>query len=110
MLKAKHDAGIPSADIAAQGERLAAKFDALAEPVLGGPRSRELRAAILGLDSLADVRQLGAAGGRLTETEPLILSLNRVHGAARSSRLFQSTAARAGWWVPAFAATADENW
>jgi len=32
VLKATHDAGIPSADIAAQGERLAAKFDALAEP------------------------------------------------------------------------------
>jgi 2-methylcitrate dehydratase PrpD len=58
VLKAKHDAGIPSADIAAQGERLTAKFDALAEPALGGPRSRELRAAILGLDSLADVGSL----------------------------------------------------
>src|SRR5207302_7622771 len=32
VLRASHDAGIPSADIAAQGERLAAKFDALAEP------------------------------------------------------------------------------
>src|SRR5205807_1463870 len=55
VLKAKHDAGIPSADIAAQGERLAAKFDALAEPALGAARSRELRETILGLDSLADV-------------------------------------------------------
>ena len=64
VLKAKHDAGIPSADIAAQGGRLAAKFDVLAEPVLGGARSRELRAAILGLDSLADVSALArlAAG------------------------------------------------
>ena len=58
VLKAKHDAGIPSADIAAQGERLAAKFDALAEPVLGAAHSRELRAAILGLDSLADMSAL----------------------------------------------------
>ena len=33
VLRAGHDAGIPAADIAAQGERLAAKFDALAEPV-----------------------------------------------------------------------------
>src|SRR5580700_8531129 len=32
VLKASHDAGIPNADIAAQGERLIAKFDALAEP------------------------------------------------------------------------------
>jgi 2-methylcitrate dehydratase PrpD len=53
--KASHDAGIPSSDIAGQGERLAAKFDALAEPVLGAPRTRELRQAILGLDSVSDV-------------------------------------------------------
>jgi 2-methylcitrate dehydratase PrpD len=59
VLKTSHDAGIPSVDIAAQGERLAAKFDALAEPVLGAARSRELRAAILGLDDLADVGTLG---------------------------------------------------
>src|SRR5436305_306952 len=58
VLKAKHDAGIPSADIAAQGERLAAKFDALTEPALGGARSRELRETILGLDGLADVGAL----------------------------------------------------
>ena len=55
VLRAKHDAGIPSADIAAQGERLAAKFDALAEPVLGAARAPELRETILGLDSLGDV-------------------------------------------------------
>src|SRR5438067_3327354 len=55
VLKASHDAGIPSADIAAQGERLATKFDALAEPALGARRTRELRAAILGLDALADI-------------------------------------------------------
>src|SRR6266550_2016524 len=58
VLKATHDAGIPSADIAAQGERLAAKFDALAEPALGGARSRELRETILGLDGFPDVGAL----------------------------------------------------
>ena len=52
--RATHDAGVPSADIAAQGERLAAKFDALAEPVLGSARARELRRAIESLDMLAD--------------------------------------------------------
>ena len=46
------------ADIAAQGERLAAKFDALAEPTLGAARARELRETILGLDALADVSTL----------------------------------------------------
>src|SRR5438552_9683505 len=54
VFKASHDAGIPSADIAGQGERLAAKFDALAGPLLGASRTRELRATILGLDGLAD--------------------------------------------------------
>ena len=48
------DAGIPMADIAAQGSRLADKFDALATPVVGAARARELRAAITGLDGLAD--------------------------------------------------------
>jgi 2-methylcitrate dehydratase PrpD len=58
VLKTSHDAGIPSADIAAQGDRLAAKFDALAEPALGAARTRELRASILGLHGLADVGAL----------------------------------------------------
>ena len=58
VLKASHDAGIPSADIAAQGERLTDKFDALAEPALGAARTRELRAMILGLDGLADIGAL----------------------------------------------------
>src|SRR3954447_8349389 len=64
VLKASHDAGIPSADIAAQGERLTAKFDALAGPVLGPARARELRAAILGLDSLSDVGALAKLAAR----------------------------------------------
>src|SRR5437667_3138634 len=58
VLRASHDAGIPSADIVAQGERLAAKFDALAGPVLGAARTRELRATVLGLDALADIGTL----------------------------------------------------
>jgi 2-methylcitrate dehydratase PrpD len=63
VLKASHDAGIPSADIAAQGDRLAAKFDALAEPALGAARARELRAAILGLDGLADIGAVAKLAG-----------------------------------------------
>jgi 2-methylcitrate dehydratase PrpD len=64
VVRASHDAGLPSADIAAQGERLLAKFEALATPVLGAARTRELHAAIVGLDALADVGTLGrlAAG------------------------------------------------
>jgi 2-methylcitrate dehydratase PrpD len=64
VLRASHDAGIPSADIAAQGERLAAKFDALAEPALGAARTRELCAMILGLDGLADVSALARLSAR----------------------------------------------
>ena len=57
-LTARHDAGIPAADTADQGRRLAAKFQALVEPVLGAPRTRELRETIAGLDHLADVADL----------------------------------------------------
>src|SRR5882762_7747152 len=55
---ARHDAGIPAADITEQGARLAAKFDALVEPVLGASRTRELRAIISGLDGAADIGDL----------------------------------------------------
>jgi 2-methylcitrate dehydratase PrpD len=54
-LAARHDAGIPAADIADQGRRLAEKFDSLVEPVLGPSRTRELRETIAGLDDLADI-------------------------------------------------------
>ena len=57
-LTACHDAGIPAADIADQGRRLTAKFDALVEPVLGAPRARQLREIIAGLDRLADISDL----------------------------------------------------
>jgi len=55
VLRASHDAGIPCADIAGQGERLVAKFEALAEPVLGSARARKLRETVLALDAVADV-------------------------------------------------------
>jgi 2-methylcitrate dehydratase PrpD len=63
-LSARHDAGVPAPDVAAQGERLAAKFDALVEPRLGASRTRELRAMISGLDSVAEIGSLArlAAG------------------------------------------------
>jgi 2-methylcitrate dehydratase PrpD len=63
-LSARHDAGIPAPDVALQGERLAAKFDALVEPRLGASRPRELRAMISGLDSVAEIGSLArlAAG------------------------------------------------
>jgi 2-methylcitrate dehydratase PrpD len=57
-LTARHDAGIPTTDIVDQGRRLAAKFDALVEPMLGAARARELREAIAGFDTLADISTL----------------------------------------------------
>jgi 2-methylcitrate dehydratase PrpD len=57
-LAARHDAGVPAAGIAEQGERLAAKFDALVLPLCGGPRTRELRETIVALDGLADIGAL----------------------------------------------------
>ena len=64
VLRAGHDAGVPSADIAAQGERLAAKFDALAGPVLGAAGARELRQAIDGLDTLPDAGEIARLAAR----------------------------------------------
>jgi 2-methylcitrate dehydratase PrpD len=57
-LTAQHDAGIPAADLAGQGRRLAAKFDTLVEPVLGAPRARELRQIVSNLDGLSDLGDL----------------------------------------------------
>ncbi len=54
-IAARHDLGIPAADIDEQGRRLAGKFDALVVPVLGAARARELREMIAGLDDIADV-------------------------------------------------------
>jgi 2-methylcitrate dehydratase PrpD len=51
---ATFDAGIPNRDIIDQGRRLAEKFDALAAPVVGAARARELREAIAALDALQD--------------------------------------------------------
>jgi 2-methylcitrate dehydratase PrpD len=64
-LTARHDAGIPAADLVEQGSRLAAKFDALVEPVLGASRTRELRQMVAGLDDLGDwgdLARLAAVG------------------------------------------------
>ncbi|MGH7045472.1 MAG: MmgE/PrpD family protein [Stellaceae bacterium] len=61
-LTAHHDSGIPAADIAAQGRRLAMKFDALVAPVLGAARARELRETVAGLDDIADIGLLCRLG------------------------------------------------
>src|SRR5579883_3310262 len=54
----RHDSGIPAADLAAQGERLDAKFMSLAEPVLGRARARDVADAVAAIDTLPKVGAL----------------------------------------------------
>ena len=53
---ARHDAGIPEADVAQQGVRLETKFAALVDPVLGTDKTARLIEAVGRLDSLPGVR------------------------------------------------------
>jgi hypothetical protein len=53
---AQHDSGVPATDVVRQGDRLEAKFAALAEPVLGTEKTAMLIADIGRIDSLPDVR------------------------------------------------------
>ncbi|MEO9190580.1 MAG: MmgE/PrpD family protein [Acetobacteraceae bacterium] len=57
VLSARHDSGIPADDVAAQGRRIAAKFAALAEPVIG-TRAGDLAWVVERLDTLDDVSVL----------------------------------------------------
>jgi 2-methylcitrate dehydratase PrpD len=62
-LEAMHDAGLADRDLARQGRKLADKFDALVEPVLGG-RSRELRdglSAFGGSASIAGIMKMAGS-------------------------------------------------
>jgi uncharacterized protein with von Willebrand factor type A (vWA) domain len=58
--EARHDSGIPAADVAAQGRRIEAKFLSLVTPILGAPRARNLMAMVAGLDELRSVAELTA--------------------------------------------------
>ena len=57
---AAYDASVPSSDIAAQGRRLAEKFDSLAAPALGAAEAAALRGAIAGLDAAPGIAGLVA--------------------------------------------------
>ncbi|MEE9279686.1 MAG: MmgE/PrpD family protein [Myxococcota bacterium] len=57
-LVASADAGRPAEDLDRQWERLGSKFTALAEPIIGAERSRELHARIAQLDKLASMSEL----------------------------------------------------
>ena len=56
--RASHDAGIPSQDRIAQGNRILEKFHALADPVLGRDRSERIAAQVARLEHLKDVGDL----------------------------------------------------
>ncbi len=52
----RYDSGVPADDIAEQGRRLEAKFVSLAEPVLGGAKTRDLIGEIGRFERLPDLR------------------------------------------------------
>jgi 2-methylcitrate dehydratase PrpD len=59
------DVGVPAADLADQGRRLAAKFDLLAAPIVGPRRAAELRSLIDDLATLPSLEPLvGAVAAR----------------------------------------------
>jgi 2-methylcitrate dehydratase PrpD len=57
-LMAETNVGIPAGDVAAQQEKLVAKFRALSEPVIGRERTRAAEDMLLAFDQLPDLRQL----------------------------------------------------
>ena len=57
-MSAEHDAGIPAASVAHQGERIRAKFDGLAAASLGPARALALGDALAGIDTAGNVATL----------------------------------------------------
>jgi hypothetical protein len=60
QLTARHDSGVPAADVAEQGRRLEEKFTVLVEPILGRGRAADLMGEIGRLDTRQDLRGLMA--------------------------------------------------
>lgn len=58
VLEARHDSGVPAADLDAQESRLRAKFMSLAAPVLGERTAERLAAAVASIDELPSVTEL----------------------------------------------------
>ncbi len=58
VVEADGDVSRPATDLEAQGHKLGAKFDALAEPVLGSDAADALRGGLTRLSDLDDVREL----------------------------------------------------
>ena len=64
-LEARHDSGIPWADVAKQRRALETKFDGLVTPVLGAAGSSRLYDAIDRIDTMADVGELARASAKI---------------------------------------------
>lgn len=64
MLEARHDSGIPWADVAKQRTALETKFDGLVTPVLGAARAKRLHDLIDRIDTLSDVGELARASAK----------------------------------------------
>jgi len=63
-LEARHDSGVPWADVAKQRQAIETKFDGLVTPVLGSAAAKRLPDAIDRIDTLADVGDLARASAK----------------------------------------------
>ena len=59
-LEGDHDAGVHAGDVAAQGKKLMAKFNALCRPLLGEERTGKLAAGVDAIDGAGSVAELMA--------------------------------------------------
>lgn len=62
--RAAHDVEAPAADLVEQGRRIAEKFHAVVDPLLGRPGADELERAVAGLQSAPDVSALARILGK----------------------------------------------
>src|SRR5208282_3585414 len=58
VLEARHDAGVPAVDVAAQRQRITGKFHALAAPVIGARCAEGLARAVARLDSQGSLGEI----------------------------------------------------
>ena len=69
-LSAAHDVSVPEPDLARQGRRLTAKFEALTTPVLGPGGAKDLARAVDALGDGGDVKQLLLSSRPLARSTP----------------------------------------
>jgi 2-methylcitrate dehydratase PrpD len=62
--QARHDSGVPESDVVQQGDKIVAKYRALATPVLGEAKAEALLAAVQRLETLDSIDTLLAGAAR----------------------------------------------